>query len=80
MEVIHGMMGYLAYENGLQVAGGYKRIFNEPHGYVKFNDKLTALRTRPDWVEPPRWIGGWPSPACWQLLVKFPPAMDDMGD
>ena len=74
------MWGKLTYEDGLPVAGGTKRVFNEPQGYVKFQEKLSALRARPDWVEPPRWINGWPTQACWNLLQKFPPAVDDMGD
>ena len=80
METIVAMWACMKHERGVPVAGGTNRIFAKPPCYVFFAERLAALRTRPDWVEPPRWTDGSPSPACWAIMAKYPLACDDMGD
>ena len=66
--------------DGITTAGGHRRKFRAPNGYVPFEEKLEALRSRTDWVEPPSWVNGKPTAADWALIAKYPPAVDDMGD
>ena len=79
-ELIYGMWNKMIYEDGITCAGGQPRTFRAPNGYVPFEEKLVALRSRTDWEEPPSWINGKPTAADFALIAKYPPAVDDMGD